>query len=89
MRSAYLRSWTYSIFLAIAMFALTTLAHAIVSNASILEMRHEPLYVLALAAGLLSEQAYAAVKIRAETALEKYRNRSGGDEHDTNRNESQ
>jgi hypothetical protein len=58
------------VFLAIAIFTLDVLAHAIISAASVLELRHEPLYVLALAAGLLSEEAYKFIKRRSEQAFE-------------------
>jgi hypothetical protein len=71
--AAYVFRPMLGIFLAMAIFTLDVLAHAILSTASILEIRHEPLYVLALAAGLLSEQAYAAIRFRAEGVLEKYR----------------
>jgi hypothetical protein len=71
--AAYIFRPILGIFLAIAVFTLDILAHAIISSASILEVRYEPLYVLALAAGLLSEQAYAVVRFRAEESLRKYK----------------
>jgi hypothetical protein len=75
------------VFLAMAIFTLDVLAHAIISTASVLELRHEPLYVLALAAGLLSEPAYEAIKLRAEQAIESYRGNTLSEE-DTQHQES-
>jgi hypothetical protein len=56
-------------FLAIAMFLVDVVAHSVLSSASILEIRHETLWILALAAGLLSEQAYQWVVERAAQAI--------------------
>jgi hypothetical protein len=67
----------FGIFMAMGMFAIAALAHALVSKASILEIRHEPLYILALAAGLLSERAYGALEARLGRAIEVYK-KSGG-----------
>jgi hypothetical protein len=45
---AYIFRPVLGVFLAIAIFTLDIFAHAIISTAGILEIRHEPLYVLAL-----------------------------------------
>lgn len=55
--------------LAVAMFVVDIAAHTVISGASIFSIRHETLYLLAFAAGLLSEQAYLAVDTQASTAL--------------------
>jgi len=60
------------IFLAVAVFILDILAHSVISTSSIFEIRYEPLYILALAAGLLSDKVYNAVSIRANSAIKKY-----------------
>jgi hypothetical protein len=60
------------IFLAIAVFVADILVHSVVSSASILEIRYEPLYILALAAGLLTDRAYDIVRGRADEALDRY-----------------
>lgn len=56
-------------FLAVAIFIVDIAAHTIVSSSDILSIRHETLYLLALAAGLLSEQAYSMVGNSAKNAL--------------------
>jgi hypothetical protein len=56
-------------FLAIAMFIVDIAAHTIISQADIFEVRKETLYLLAFAAGLLSEQAYTLVQGRARKVL--------------------
>jgi hypothetical protein len=61
------------VFLAVAIFVIDLFAHAVVSTSSILSIRYEPLYMLALAAGLLSEQAYDLVRYRANSAFDRYR----------------
>ncbi len=71
------------IFLAMGMFVLDVLAHSILSTAGLGELRYEPLYVLALAAGLLSEQAYRAIELRADRAIAEYRRRSEEPNHQT------
>ncbi len=57
------------IFLAVAVFIVDILAHSVISTSSILEIRYEPLYILALGAGLLSETAYAWVRRNADFAF--------------------
>jgi len=47
--------------------------HSIISKASILEIRYEPLYILALGAGLLSETAYEWVRRNLDSAFAKRR----------------
>jgi len=59
----------FGMFLAMAMFIFDLLTHSIISTSDISALRSEPLYVLAFAAGLLSEQAYEYVRMRADTAL--------------------
>lgn len=70
--AAYFFRPILGMFLAMAMFILDILAHAVISEAGILEVRAETLYVLAFAAGLLSEQAYSAVSTRAQAALVRF-----------------
>ena len=70
---AYIFRPILGMFLAMAMFVIDILAHTLVSTANMTEIRHEPLYLLALAAGLLSEQAYEIVELRAQKALQRYR----------------
>jgi hypothetical protein len=70
--AAYVFRPVLGVFLAMAVFAIDVFAHAVVSRASILQIRYETLYALALAAGLLSEQAYTIIRTRAEAALERY-----------------
>ncbi|ETW93289.1 MAG: hypothetical protein ETSY1_39880 [Candidatus Entotheonella factor] len=76
--SAYLLKPILGMFLAIAVFIVDILGHATISSASILQIRHETLYVLALAAGLLSEQTYAVVSSRAQMALRNMQERDAG-----------
>ncbi len=71
--AAYFFRPILGIFLAIAMFVLDILAHSIISTADMLEIRPEPLYLLALASGLLSEQAYEVVLLRSKAALERFK----------------
>ncbi len=70
--SHYIFRPVLGIFLAVAVFIVDILAHTVISTASILDIRAEPLYILALGAGLLSERAYDAVRRRADSALTKY-----------------
>jgi hypothetical protein len=70
--SHYIFRPVLGIFLAMAVFVVDILAHSLISTASIFEIRDEPLYILALGAGLLSERAYDAVRRRADSALERY-----------------
>ena len=75
--AAYIFRPVLGMFLAMAMFIVTLLGHAIVSTGDILQIRHETLYGLALAAGLLSEQAYGVVNDRAKAALQKLQEERG------------
>lgn len=59
-------------FLGMAMFVIDVLLHSVISTAGMTQIRREPLYLVAFAAGLLSEQAYGIVQTRAETALREY-----------------
>ncbi len=67
--SAYIFRPILGMFLALAMFVLDMAAHAVLSNASFLDVRQETLYLLAFAAGLLSEHAYGLLLKRAEEVL--------------------
>ena len=58
-------------FLAMAVFLLDLLTHSFLSTSSIENLRVEPLYILGFAAGMLAEQAYAAVNSRAQKAIER------------------
>jgi hypothetical protein len=58
--------------LALAVFVVDILGHSLISTADILQIRHETLYVLALAAGLLSEQAYNVLLGKASDALNQF-----------------
>ncbi|MDD9971805.1 MAG: hypothetical protein OXR73_36510 [Myxococcales bacterium] len=57
--------------LAIAMFVIDILAHSVLSAADVAQVRPEPLYILAFAAGLLSEQAYDLMEFYSKSALER------------------
>jgi hypothetical protein len=61
--------------LALALFLMGILLQTVISTAEATEMRREPLLMLALAAGLLSEQAYELVQARAERIIASYRDR--------------
>ena len=67
--AAYIFRPIFGILLAVAVFVVDILAHSLISTSDILQIRHESLYVLALAAGLLSEQAYSVLLERAGDAL--------------------
>ena len=84
--SVYIFRPILGIFLAVAVFVVDILAHSIISTASILEIRYEPLYLLALGAGLLSERAYEAIRGRADSALERYQE-EGADMRETSERE--
>jgi hypothetical protein len=60
--SDYIFRPVLGVFLAVAVFVVDVLAHSVISTASILQVRHEPLFILALGAGLLSETAYDWVR---------------------------
>jgi len=78
--AAYLFRPILGMFLAVSMFVIDVVANSLVSTASILQIRHETLYLLAFGGGLLSEQAYKAVSLRAEAALEKLRSKPDREE---------
>jgi hypothetical protein len=67
---AYIFRPVLGIFLAVAIFVVDLAAHTVISNSDVLSVRHETLYLLAFAAGLLSEQTYRWVGDRARAALE-------------------
>jgi hypothetical protein len=59
------------IFLAVAVFVVDILAHSVISTSGILQIRYEPLYILALGAGLLSERVYEWIRGKADLAFRK------------------
>jgi hypothetical protein len=67
--AAYVFRPILGMFLAVAVFIIDIAAHSIISTANILQTRHETLFLLALAAGILSEQAYEVVSVRAKAVL--------------------
>jgi hypothetical protein len=67
--SDYIFRPVLGIFLAVAVFVVDVLAHSVVSTASILQIRPEPLYILALGAGLLSETAYDWVRRNIDSSF--------------------
>lgn len=70
--STYLFRPFLGVFLAIAVFVVDIMAHSVISTASILQIRPEPLYILALAAGLLSERVYDAIQNKVQVAIDEY-----------------
>jgi hypothetical protein len=68
--STYIFRPILGMFLAVAMLIVDISAHAILSQSDILEVRRETLYLLAFAAGLLSEQAYNIVAKKAKGVLD-------------------
>lgn len=70
--SSYIFRPVLGIFLAISMFVIDIGANAIVSTADILQVRRETLFILALAAGLVADKAYAAIDKRMRVALDKF-----------------
>jgi hypothetical protein len=68
--SSYLFRPILGIFLAVSMFVVDIAANTVVSTSDILQVRRETLFLLALAAGLLSDKAYAFIDRKARGALE-------------------
>ncbi|MEX8501458.1 MAG: hypothetical protein AB3X41_00205 [Leptothrix ochracea] len=68
--SSYIFRPILGMFLALAMFVLDLAAHSLLSSAPIQFVRNETLYLLAFAAGLLSEHAYGLLLKRAEEVLD-------------------
>lgn len=68
--AAYVFRPVLGIFLAVAMFIIAIAASAAVSTSDILQVRRETLCILALAAGLLSEKAYAIIDRHSRVALD-------------------
>jgi hypothetical protein len=62
----------FGMLLAMAVFLLDLLSHSIISTSNIEELRVEPLYLLGFSAGLLSEQAYEIIHVKAQNVLKKY-----------------
>lgn len=71
--AAYIFRPVLGMFLAVAVFIVDIVGHSIISTASYLQIRHETLFVLALAAGMLSEQAYEALSVRLDAALQEWK----------------
>ena len=80
--SIYIYRPFLGILLAIAVFVVDIMAHSVISTASILQIRPEPLYILALAAGLLSERVYDVIQNKASGAIDEYteENKNGNNE---------
>ncbi len=66
---AYIFRPLLGIFLAVSVFVIDIAAHTVISEANILSIRNETLYLLAFAAGLLSEPAYKWIGQHAERAF--------------------
>lgn len=71
--AAYLFRPLWGMFLALAIFILDIWGHAMLSESGLANIRHETLFALALAAGLLSEQAYQYVVLRVTKLLREHR----------------
>lgn len=56
-------------FLAVAMYIVDIAAHTLISSSGLNSVRNETLYLLAFAAGLLSEQTYSLVYMRGAEVL--------------------
>ncbi len=56
-------------YLALAVFITDASIHTLISDAGIEEIKREPLFLLAFAAGLVSEQAYSVIVQRARETL--------------------
>lgn len=56
-------------FLAVALLIADIVTHAVISTGSVVQIRHEPMYLLALAAGLLSEKAYRKLEKVLNTGI--------------------
>lgn len=67
--ASYIFRPVLGMFLAVSMFVIDIAAHTLISSSDIFKIRHETLYLLAFAAGLLSEQAYLLVNKKANEAL--------------------
>ncbi len=70
--SAFILQPVLGMMLALAMFIIDLLTHSVISSSSIIEIRKEPLFIFAFAAGLMSEKAYAILEIRMDAWLKKY-----------------
>lgn len=66
---AYIFRPFLGIFLAIAVFVVDLATHTVISSADILSIRYETLYILALAAGLFSEQVYVYIGTRVQQII--------------------
>jgi hypothetical protein len=71
--SAYFFRPILGMFLALGMFVIVAMAQSVLSTASLLQIRKETLFILAFAGGLLTEQAYEVLYVRAKTAIEEFR----------------
>jgi hypothetical protein len=80
--SAYVFRPLLGMFLAMGIFIVDVFAHTLISGSKTTDIRPEPLYILSLAAGLLSERAYQYVSNFAQDALDRReREEVGRDEH--------
>jgi|GEM_PF-2433503 hypothetical protein len=75
--AAYIFRPILGMFLAVSMFILDMAAQTLISEAEIYQIRHETLYLLALAAGLLTEKAYFILNLKATDAIDTLREKKG------------
>ncbi|MHC1725564.1 MAG: hypothetical protein AB9866_06065 [Syntrophobacteraceae bacterium] len=59
-------------FLALATFIVDVMLHATISNSDIMQIKHESLYIIAFAGGLLSEKVYTALSNRLQPVVDKF-----------------
>jgi hypothetical protein len=70
---SYLFRPLFGMLLAAAVFIVDVATQAIVSKSEISSLRHETLYLLALAAGLLTEKVYAFVQEKLTEIVKSYK----------------
>jgi hypothetical protein len=68
----YIYKPLYGFLLASAVFIIDIFLHAVISDAPLTNLRHESLYVMALAAGLVSDEVYKAVHAKVMQGLESW-----------------
>ena len=73
--AAYIFRPILGMFLAVSMFILDMAAQTLISEAEVYQIRHETLYLLALAAGLLTEKAYFILNLKATDAIDTLRDK--------------
>lgn len=66
----------FGIFLSIVLFVLFMVAHTLVSASGISNIRYSTIYVLALAAGLLSDQTYSVLVFKLNKALTEFKSKT-------------